>query len=104
MAILCYVMLLTVNTRSAVFGCFCLLLLPACVSHPSPETIPALTPTTPGDLESQIVQYVDAQTALAADDFDDAKVALQQLLSIADATTSPLIRAIDDNTIESFKT
>lgn len=81
------------RTLSAVFGCFCLLLLPACVSHPSPETIPALTPTTPGDLESQIVQYVDAQTALAADDFDDAKVALQQLLPIADATTSPLIRA-----------
>lgn len=81
------------RTLVAVCGCFCLLLLSACVSHRSSESIPVLTPTTPGDLESQIVQYVDVQTALAADDFDNAKVALQQLLPIADATTSPLIRA-----------
>ena len=82
------------RTLNAVFGCFCLFLLSACVSHHSPETTPTLTRTTPGDLESQIVQYVDVQTALAADDFGDAKVALQELLPLADATTSPLIRAV----------
>ena len=78
---------------SAVFGCLCLFLSSACVSHQTPETVPALTSTTPGDLETQIAQYVGVQTALAADDFDAAKVAFQELLPIADARISPLILA-----------
>ena len=75
------------------FGCLGLLLSSACASRQAPDTAPAPAQTTSADLETQIAQYVDVQTALAADDFDDAKTALQELLTVADATTSPLVRA-----------
>ena len=74
---------------AATCGCLCLLLLSACLARQAPNT----TSATPADLETQIAQYVSAQAALAADNFDDARTALQDLLTIADATTSPLVRS-----------
>ncbi len=40
-----------------------------------------------------MTQYVEAQVALAADDYDQAKVALGDLLTVADAMTEPLVRS-----------
>ena len=75
------------------FGCLCLVLLSACATRQAPDTTPAPAPATPADLETQIAQYVSVQVALAADNVDDARTALQDLLTIADATTSPLVRS-----------
>ena len=68
-----------------------------CVVRQAPAT-PASAPVAQagapaaggGDLESQLAQYVLAQQALAADDFDVAKAALEGLVAVADAATQPL--------------
>ena len=59
----------------------------------SSRQVPALD-STPGSLGAQIEQYVKVQVALAADEFDTAKLAVSGLLSIADATASPLVRSV----------
>lgn len=45
-------------------------------------------------LEDQIVEYVDVQVALAADDFDQAQEAIDELVMVADDTIAPLARAV----------
>ena len=76
------------------FGCLCLLTVSACATRSAPNaTATAPASSTPADLEIQIAQYVGVQEALAADSYDDARAALQDLLTIADATTSPLVRS-----------
>ena len=45
------------------------------------------------DRLAQVTQYVQAQEALAADDFMKAKTALKQLVPLVDATARPLVEA-----------
>ncbi len=63
----------------------------ACASRQAPD-ITSAPPTTAGDLSAQLAPYVEAQQALAADDFDGARVALESLLTVADDVTRPLTR------------
>ena len=75
-----------------------LLVLSACAARRPPAQSavpPAATDAAgaPGTLEEQVTQYVEAQVALAADDYDQAKVALGDLLTVADAMTEPLVRS-----------
>ena len=78
-----------------VYGWVCLIMLSACATRQAPDATPSAPgrPAAPADLQTQIAQYVGVQEALAVDNFDDAKTALQDLLTIADATTSPLVRS-----------
>ena len=72
----------------------------ACSTRQNPNA----TPSSPGqvvtmaDFETQLAQYVEVQEALAGDDYPEAKSALESLLSIADATTSPLVRSASNAT------
>lgn len=81
-----------------VCGLACLLTLPACVARQSPVQS-AAPPSVPeasraaGAPAEQIVAYVEVQVALAADDYDSAKTALNNLLTVSDATTEPLVRS-----------
>ena len=61
------------------------LLLPA--AH---HAIGASTAGGQADLAAQIAEYVRAQEALAADDFDGARSALADLIAIADSVVRPL--------------
>ena len=75
-----------------------LLVLSSCAARRPPAQSavpPAATDAAgaPGTLEEQVTQYVEAQVALAADDYDQAKVALGDLLTVADAMTEPLVRS-----------
>ena len=78
-----------------VFGCVCLLVVVSgCAARRTPDATPAApAQATAADFETQIAQYVDVQVALAADNFVEAKGALESLLTIAGATTSPLVRS-----------
>ena len=81
------------ETLLGIGGCLCLVLLSSCAARRVSDTARPLPEATPTNQENQIVQYVEVQTALAADDFDGAKTALGNLLTVADATTSPLVRS-----------
>ena len=50
----------------------------------------------PADLPTQLAEYVRAQTALAADDFEGAQTALAGLMAIADPTIRPLAEVAAD--------
>ena len=69
-----------------------LLAASACATRQAPDLASAAPPATAGDLNAQLAPYVDAQQALAADDFDGARVALESLLTVADDVTRPLTR------------
>ena len=79
-------------------GLACLLTLPACAARQTPvqsaaeSSVPeaARASATPA---AQIPAYVEVQVALAADDYDQAKTALGNLLTVSDAMTGPLIRS-----------
>ena len=64
--------------------------LSACAGRPAPDT-----PAAAGgaSLESQVVQYVAVQEALAADSYTEARAALEDLVTVADAATAPLARS-----------
>ena len=82
-----------------VVGLVYLLASSACATRQAPSTS-ATAPTSTAsaalsqNLDAQIVQYVEVQVALAADDFDEAQNAVDDLLTIADETTSPLVRSV----------
>lgn len=80
------------RSLAGTYGCVCVLMLSACATRQATNATPAQAPS-PADLGSQITQYVSVQEALAADSFADAKSALQDLLTISDATTAPLVRS-----------
>ena len=64
--------------------------LSACAGRQAPDT-----PAAAGgaNLESQVVQYVAVQEALAADSYHEARAALEDLVTVADAATAPLARS-----------
>ncbi len=64
--------------------------LSACAGRQAPDT-----PAAAGgaNLESQVVQYVAVQEALAADNYHEARAALEDLVTVADAATAPLARS-----------
>ncbi len=72
----------------------CVLLIAGCAARQSPSLPAPDTSSSPGSFDAQVVQYVQVQTALAADEFDAAKAAVTDLLDIADALTSPLVRSV----------
>ena len=76
-------------------GSMCLLALTGCARRQAPDTspVPPVSTSTSASLEAQVAEYVEVQKALAADEFEQAKMALQPLLAIADATTAPLVRS-----------
>ena len=80
------------RSLAGTYGCVCVLMLSACATRQATNATPA-QPLTPADLDTQITQYVSVQEALAADGFADARSALQDLLTISDATTAPLVRS-----------
>ena len=62
---------------------------------------PALASEAPGGtaaqdagIVAQLVEYVGAQQALAADDADRARAALERLIAVADDVTRPLVQAV----------
>ncbi len=75
-----------------------LLTLPACAARQTPvqsaaeSSVPeaARASATPA---AQIPAYVEVQVALAADDYDQAKTALGNLLTVSDAMAGPLVRS-----------
>ena len=72
--------------------------LSACAARHSPvqsATPPSAVNTSriADALAAQFVPYVEAQVALAADDFDQAKTSLGDLLTVADDTIGPLVRS-----------
>ena len=64
--------------------------LSACAARQAPDTPAA---ASGANLESQVVQYVAVQEALAADSYNEARAALEDLVTVADATTAPLARS-----------
>ena len=62
---------------------------------------PALASEAPGGtaaqddgIVAQLIEYVGAQQALAADDADRARAALERLIAVADDVTRPLVQAV----------
>ena len=73
--------------------------VPACAGRQSPST-PGTSPSADTEftgssapLDVQLEGYVVAQEALAGDDFDEAKTALESLSVLADPITQPLVRS-----------
>ena len=88
------------RTRSvvAVVGLVFVFSLIACAPRRAPDSSPirpvAAPPSAP--FADQVGRYVDVQIALAADDYEQAHVALSSLMAVADATTAPLVRSVSD--------
>ena len=72
----------------------------ACSTRQNPTATPSSPDqaATPANFETQLAQYVEAQEALAGDDYSEAKSALDSLLGIADAATAPLVRSASNAT------
>ena len=68
------------------------LALVGCSARTTPSA-PSIDSTSSADFGTQVAQYVVAQEALAADDFDGAQTALTSLTAIADSTVLPLAEA-----------
>jgi len=75
----------------------------ACVARQIPATSDPTAVSQAGtantsaiDFESQLAQYVLAQQALAGDDFKLAKVELEELVAVTDASARPLARIAAD--------
>ncbi len=82
-----------------------LIAVSACAQTRQPPDTSLAAPLAPGgDLATQLARYVDAQQALAADDFDGARVALEALLVVADNVTRPLTQvAAGSDNIETMR-
>ncbi len=72
----------------------CLLVVAGCSARHVPSLPALFVPSTPGSFEEQVEQYVEVQTALAADQLDGARTAVADLLTIADSMTLPLVRSV----------
>ena len=60
--------------------------------------------TAPADLETQLAAYVDIQEALAADNFEEAKIQLEEFAIVADsATQAPAEAALLADDIEALR-
>ena len=59
----------------------------------APALAQASTAAAQADFGTQVAEYVRAQEALAADDFEEAQRALADLIAIADSVVEPLARA-----------
>ena len=59
----------------------------------APALAQASTAAAQADFVTQVAEYVRAQEALAADDFEEAQRALADLIAIADSVVGPLARA-----------
>lgn len=57
------------------------------------HAVHASTAAGQADFATQVAQYVRAQEALAADDFEGAQAALRDLIAVADGVIGPLARA-----------
>ncbi len=80
--------------RVVVIGFALALPLAGCAARNAPALTSAST--EPADFPTQLAEYVRAQTALAADDFADARTALADLVAIADPTIRPLAEVAAD--------
>ena len=87
-----------------------ILLAPACAARQSADTAPGSPPVTAeftgssAPFEVQLEGYVMAQEALAADNYTDAKAALESLMTLADPVTQPLVRlAANADEIETMR-
>ena len=74
--------------RVVVIGMVLALPLGGCAARNAPSM--PVTAAEPADFPTQLAEYVRAQTALAADDFDGARSALSGLIAIADPSVRPL--------------
>ena len=63
-----------------------------CASRTAPTTTPAI-PAEPADLETQLVEYVEIQEALAADSFEEAKTQLEEFTRVTAGATRALAEA-----------
>ena len=63
-----------------------------CASRTSPSATPAM-PAEPVDLETQLVEYVEVQEALAADSFEEAKTQLEEFTRVTAGVTRALAEA-----------
>ena len=68
----------------------CLLVTAGCAARQSSP----VASLAPAPFEGQLEQYVQVQAALAADEFDAARTAAEELMGVADATTAPLVRSV----------
>ena len=59
----------------------------------APALAQASTAAAQADFGTQVAEYVRAQEALAADDFEEAQRALADLIAVADSVVGPLARA-----------
>ena len=59
----------------------------------APASAQASSAAAQADFDTQVAEYVRAQEALAADDFEEAQRALADLIAIADSVVGPLARA-----------
>ena len=80
--------------RVVVIGLAFALPLAGCTARNAP-VLPSAA-AEPADFPTQLVEYVRAQAALAADDFAGARTALTDLVSIADPTIRPLAEVAAD--------
>ena len=88
--------------RVVVLGAALALPLGGCAARNPPAT-PVATAEA-ADFPTQLAEYVRAQTALAADDFDTARSALAGLVAMADPTVRPLAEvAVGADDIESMR-
>ena len=77
-----------VKRLAVLAGMLGVVLLPA--AH---HAVHASTSAGQADFATQVAEYVRAQEALAADDFEGAQIALGDLIAIADDVIGPLARA-----------
>ena len=64
-----------------------------CAARQSASGPAGLAASSPAPFDVQLESYVMAQEALAADNFDDARAALESLSVMADPVTQPLVRS-----------
>jgi len=76
-------------------GLLCVFSVMACAPRRAPDSSPIQPDAAPSSafFVDQVERYVDVQVALAADDYEQAQVALTTLATIADAATAPLVRS-----------
>ena len=78
---------------AAIGGAFAALALLAGSPAPASEA-PGGSATQDDGIVAQLIEYVGAQQALAADDADRARAALERLIAVADDVTRPLVQAV----------
>ena len=97
-----------INPSTPVYALVASLTLAGCIGRQAPNT-PAGAPTaeftgSSAPLDVQLEGYVMAQEALAADNYGDAKVALEALVRLSDPVTQPLVRsAVTADDIETMR-